>query len=147
MYERTTYLNSELYNAFEFYVLFAMFYRGRMDWTLPTCVTRWRHSSCCTATKGHRHVLMFLVFVILILTVCTWLMSRIGSFKCQQNYYLLKYLRLSSNGFDMINKSHCSSSSGRDSGNKLNKSFQWGSNIRLVMRYRLHDLDKHTSPN
>ena len=37
--------------AFEFYVLFAMFYRGRMDWTLPTCVTRRRHSSCCTAIK------------------------------------------------------------------------------------------------
>ena len=52
MYERTTYLNSELYNAFEFYVLFAMFYRGHMDWTLPTCVTRWRHSSCCTAIKA-----------------------------------------------------------------------------------------------
>ena len=52
MYERTTYLNSELYNAFEFYVLFAMFYRGRMDWTLPTYVTRRRHSSCCTAIKA-----------------------------------------------------------------------------------------------
>ena len=41
-----------------------------------------------------------------------------------------KYLRLSSNGFDMRNESHCSSSSGRDIRNKLNKSFQWGSNIR-----------------
>ena len=37
--------------ALEFYVLLAMFYHGRMDWTLPTCVTRRRHSSCCTAIK------------------------------------------------------------------------------------------------
>ena len=49
MYKRTIYFNSEQYNAFEFYVPLAMFYRGRNDRTLPTCVTRRRHSSCCTA--------------------------------------------------------------------------------------------------